>query len=72
MNGMEIKKDTFVKLDEKGRSEILFDYLDYMIKKLDNMERKESRVQTEAIAVGGVFGFLGGMIAIMGKWIIGQ
>jgi hypothetical protein len=72
MEGLEIKKETFVKLDQEGQSEILFDYLDYMKTKLDNLEEKKQADHTQLVAVGGIFGFLGGLIAVLGKWLIGQ
>lgn len=72
MNGIEIKKETFVKMDEAGRSEVLFDYLDHMMKKLERLEQKEKTDHTQAVAIGGIFGFVGGMVAVLGKWLIGQ
>jgi hypothetical protein len=72
MEGLEIKKETFVKLDEAGRSEVLYDYLDYMKTKLDALEQKDRADQTKMIAVGGVFGFVGGLMAVLGKWLMGQ
>ncbi len=71
MNGLEIKKDTFLELDEQGQRSVLYDYLDYTKRKLDAMEKKEKADHKTQMGVGAVFGFLGGLIAIAGKWIAG-
>lgn len=70
--GLEIKKDTFLDLDEHGQRSVLFDYMDYMKKKLDSLEKKEAIVHKEAIAIGGIFGFIGGALAMVGRWLVGQ
>lgn len=70
-NGLEIKKDTFLKLNEEGQRAVLYDYLNHMTKKLEKLEEKKSTEYRELIAVGGIFGFLGGLVAMAGKWIAG-
>jgi hypothetical protein len=40
--------------------------------KLDALEEKKSADHTQLVAVGGIFGFLGGLVAVLGKWLIGQ
>lgn len=71
MNGLEIKKDTFLSLDEEGQRAVLYDYMDHVVKKLDAMEKKEKTDHKTQMGVGAIFGFLGGLIAIAGKWIAG-
>jgi hypothetical protein len=68
-NGLEIKKDTFLKLDEEGQRSVLYDYLNHMTKKLEKLEEKKSTEYRELMTVGGLFGFLGGLVAMAGKWI---
>lgn len=68
--GLEIKKDTFLELDEKGQRAVLYDYLDHVVKKLDAIEKKEKTDYKEMMGMGAVFGFIGGVMAVIGKFLL--
>ena len=69
-NGLEIKKDTFLSLDEKGQRAVLYDYMNYVVKKLEIIETKEKSNYREYMGMGAVFGFIGGVLAVVGKFLL--
>ena len=68
--GIEIKKDTFLLMDDSSKDAVMFDYLDYMKKKLDKIERNVEEDKRKQYAIAGIAGTVGGFLAMMGKFFI--
>lgn len=69
-NGLEIKKDTFIALDQKGQNAVIYDYLNYLKVKIDKHELRERIDKREIMLVAGLFGFLGGAVSVLAKLLI--
>lgn len=63
--GIEIKKDTFIQLDQLGRDGVLYDYLDVIYKRISTVENKDKADSRKAVIVGGVAGFFGGASTVI-------
>lgn len=69
-NGLEIKKDTFIALDQKGQNAVIYDYLNYLKVKIDKHELRERIDKREIMLVAGLFGFLGGAVSVLAKFLV--
>lgn len=69
-NGLEIKKDTFIALDQKGQNAVIYDYLNYLKVKIDKHELRERIDKREIMLVAGLFGFLGGAVSVLAKFFV--
>jgi hypothetical protein len=68
--GIEIKRETFDQMNEDAKLGVLYDYLDYLKKKMDKVEEKAITDRKEMIFLGSVFGFVGGAAVWLGKYIL--
>lgn len=68
--GIEIKKDSFLLMDTKAKEAVMFDYLDYMKKKLDKLEQVGMEERKKQYAIAGIAGVIGGFLAMAGKFFV--
>jgi hypothetical protein len=63
--GIEIQKDTFISLDQKGRDGVLYDYLDVIYKRVSKLDKDATTDSKKAVYVGGIAGFFGGASTVL-------
>lgn len=68
--GIEIKKDTFLAMDDQSKDAVLFDYLDYLKKKVDKIDKVAEDTKKKQYAIAGIGGVVGGFLAMTGKFLV--
>lgn len=63
--GIEIQKDTFVRLDASGQAEVLYDYLDHIVRQLNRLEKKKNSDIKKSMTISGITGLIGGFLAVL-------
>lgn len=63
--GIEVKKDTYLSLDQRGRDGVIYDYLDVIYKRINAIEVKDKADAKRATYVGGIAGFFGGATTVI-------
>ena len=74
-----ISRDTFVEMDVNSKLNVLFDYAvlghEYACttrEKLIVLEKKVSSRKRIDSTVAGMMGFVGGLVAVVAKWVMGK
>lgn len=64
---VELSKEAFMELDELGRDVIIFDCLKTLSTDVKELKNQDKIDRKRIMWVGGVFGFLGGVLAVLAK-----
>jgi hypothetical protein len=67
--GVNLSRDSFELLDSKGRDVIIFDCLQTLSRDVKELQSKAKTDTKRLYFTGGVFGFVGGMVAALARFL---